>query len=368
MSFESMAEITLPVVVTAIADAATEGFIAGTLYGQGWSVVYRALDAASLRSFIRNSGNQIKDAVLIFSPDLIELSHLDIDEYQGIFRRVVGFSNTSSAEYSALLPIPKTESELLNCIRGSVRSPMIRSQSLRKPHARARVVGVASPAGATGCTTIAINLAMEMSIMGKETLLIDADVRSPSVALLLGLHKLENEEIAREVAINLKVTEFTQTKMGNLSAYMENALQNFDCVVIDLGSIEEISDSLTDRRWSATLVHWACEHADEIVFVGKSEPLSLHRFESLVRGLSKVTISARVSFLLNMQRAGRKKSARDSQFLAACAPLHPHRIVSAPRDISTLVKAEADRATLFEVSDRSRLRRAISKLAVELQS
>lgn len=363
-----MAEIALPVVVTAIADATTEGFIAGTLYGQGWSVVYRALDADSLRSFIRDSNAEVRDAVLIFSPDLISLSPSDIDEYQRIFRRVVGFSNSPSTEYSALMPVPKTDTELLNCIRGSVRSPLIRSQPLIKPRARARVIGIASPSGATGCTTIALNLAMEMSVIGKETLLIDADVHSPSVALLLGLHKLENEELAREVAINLKVTEFTQNKMGNLAAYIENALQNFDCVVIDLGSIEELSDSLTDRRWSATLVHWACEHADEIVFVGKSEPLSLHRFESLLRSLSKVTISARVSFLLNMQGAGRKKNARDAQFLAACAPLHPHRIVSAPRDSSTLAKAEADRATLFEVSDRSRLRRAISKLAVELQS
>jgi Flp pilus assembly CpaE family ATPase len=209
---------------------------------------------------------------------------------------------------------------------------------------------------------------MELSVIGEETLLIDGDVRSPSIAPLLGLHRLGSDETSREVAENFKVFEFTQLKMSRFTNLLERAFNDFDFVVIDLGSIEELSDSLTDRRWSATLIHWACENADEIVFVGKSDPLALHRFEVLVRSLSKVKISARLSFLLNMQSAGRKRSTPDAHFLEACAPLHPVRIVSVPRDPSTVTKAEVDRATLIEVSEKSRLRRAISKLAVELQS
>lgn len=363
-----MAEIVLPIVITAIADASTEGFIAGTLFGQGWSVVFRALDAESLGSYIESTTENLHQAVLIYSPDLPGITCFQIENYESVFRQVVGFSHSSSSQFPRVLAVPKSETELLNCIRGSVRSPLIRSQAVKSQHRRAKVIGIASPAGSTGCTTIAINLAMEMSILGKETLLVDADVRSPSIASLLGIHNLDKDQFGCDVATNFKACEFTQAKSASFPSFLDDAVRNFDCLVLDLGSIEELSDSLTDRRWGSTLIHWASESADEIIFVGKSDPLSLHRFESLIRSLSGVTISARISCLLNMQSAGRKRSSRDGQFIAICAPLRPHRMLSVPRDVSTVGKAEVDRATLIEVSDKSRLRKAILKLAVELQS
>lgn len=363
-----MAEIALPVVITAIADASTEGFIASSLFGQGWSVVYRALDAQSLATYLDTTKEILRDAVLIYSPDLPGITTIQIHDYQRLFRQVVGFSNNPCPEFPGVLAIPTSENELLNFMRGSVRSPLVRPQKSPHQNRRAKVIAIASPAGSTGCTTISINLAMEMSILGKNTLLVDGDVRSPSVAPQLGIHNLGKGQSSCDFSANLKICEFTQEKVTSFPSFLEDAIQNYDCVILDLGSIEELSDSLTDRRWGSTLIHWACERADEIVFVGKSDPLSIYRFESLVRNLSRVTISAHISCLLNMQTSGRRPSARDAQFIAACAPLRPHRMLSAPRDSSTIAKAESDRATLIEVSEKSRLRKAISKLAVELQT
>ena len=50
-----MAEDELPIVITAIADAQSEGFVASGLFAQGLSVVYRALDTTSLRKYLASN-------------------------------------------------------------------------------------------------------------------------------------------------------------------------------------------------------------------------------------------------------------------------------------------------------------------------
>ena len=42
----------MPTVITAIANPEAEGFVAGTLYAQGWNVVFRAIDWGSLQSYL----------------------------------------------------------------------------------------------------------------------------------------------------------------------------------------------------------------------------------------------------------------------------------------------------------------------------
>ena len=61
-----MAEIELPVIITAIANSELEGFVAGTLYSQGWSVIYRALDTSSLELFLESMASQVKSVLLIY--------------------------------------------------------------------------------------------------------------------------------------------------------------------------------------------------------------------------------------------------------------------------------------------------------------
>jgi hypothetical protein len=194
-------------------------------------------------------------------------------------------------------------------------------------------------------------------------LLIDADVRSPAIATLLGLHKLDHEDFARPIADHLQASEFTQSRVKSLAEYLDFVVDNFDFVVVDLGSVEEFSDSQTDRRWSATMVHWACENAEEMIFVGKADFLSMHRFEVLVKSLVRTSINAKVSFLLNMRHSGRSGAGREANFFSKNSAFHPHRKIVLPKDVPAMQRAETERATLLEVSERSGLRREISKLA-----
>lgn len=369
--FGHMAEIALPIVVTAIANSDVEGFVAGTLFSQGWNVVFRALDFDSLSRFIESDLTANRNIVIVFSPDLPGISANAVASFQAQVRQVVGFvsGNIDDQEYAGLFAVPREASELLNLVRGFVRAPLIRSASIeRTVKRRAHVIAIGSPSGGSGCTSLAMNVAMELSVLGKEALLLDADIRHPSIAPLLSLHKLDAEQYSRTIAPHLNVSEFTRERVLCLGDYLDEIVSKSDFVIIDLGSIEGVSDSLTDRRWTSTMIHWSCEQADELWLVSKADVLAIHRLETLVRDFTQITIHARVSLALNMNARGKKGKYREEQFLAAAAPLNPKGVFTLPRDVGALTRAEEERATLIETDERSSIRKCIAKIAVELSA
>ena len=369
--FEHVAEIALPIVVTAIANSEFEGFVAGTLFSQGWNVVFRALDFDSLSRFIESDLPANKNLVIIFSPDLPGISANSIATFQRKVRQVIGFvsGGTDDQDFVGLFGVPQEASELLNLVRGFVRAPLIRNANIeRAAKRRAHVIAIGSPSGASGCTSLAINVAMELSVLGKETILIDADIRHPSIAPMLSLHKLDAEQYSRTIAPHLSVSEFTRERVLCLGDYLDEVVSRHDFVIIDLGSIEGVADSLTDRRWTSTMIHWSCEQADELWLVSKADVLAIHRLETLVRDFSQITIHARVSLALNMNARGKKGKYREEQFLSTAAALNPKGVFTLPRDVGALTHAEEERATLIETNDRSPIRKCIAKIAVELSS
>lgn len=366
-----MAEIALPTVVTAIANPELEGFIAGTLYSQGWNVVFRALDLGSLTTFLDADAKRSSNVVVIYSPDLPGISPKAISSWHGRVRQLLGFATEShsGSDYPDLLEVPKEPFELLNLVRGFVRTPLIRSLESDVPTARrANVIALGSISGGSGCTTLAINLAMELSALGRETLLLDADVYHPSIAPLLSLHKLDSENSSRAIAPHLNVSEFTRNHVPHLGKYLDEIFAKCDFVVIDLGSISGVSDSLTDRRWTSSLIHWSCERADELWVVGKADTIGMHRLEMLVQDFSQITMRAKISVVLNMSNRGRKGKLRDEQYFTAAAPLRPQKQFCLPRDVRATTKAEEERATLLEIDDRCSLRKSIATMASGLTS
>jgi hypothetical protein len=364
-----MAEIELPVIVTAIANSELESFVAGTLYSQGWSVIYRALDVTTLTDFLESVSSENKNILLVYSPDLPGISPEVVESYQRIVRQVIGLSADPAgvANFNGILAIPNDVNELVSLMRGYVRAPLLRAaQIIPQTRRRARVIALGAPAGSTGCTTVAINLAMELSIQNHEVLLLDGDVRRPSVAALLALRNLDGDERWRTIAPHYCVGELSRERILHLSEYMNEAGDAFDVVIVDLGEIEDIADSLTDRRWVSSVIHWSCDNADELWVLGKVDTLGIHRLEALVHDFSQILIRAKVGVLFNMKPGGRKKADQEALFLSAIAPLRPHRVHTLPRDARAVSKAEDERATLIEVNDRSVLRKAISKIAVEV--
>lgn len=364
-----MAEISLPVIVTAIGDSDLEGFISGTLYSQGWNVVYRALDVTSLLTYLHLREDGIGEIVLIYSPDLLGISPTLVASLQGKVKQVIGFGSDGGnvAGFADVLPRPLDATALIALVRGFVRTPLLRSQTVvRGGTRRAKVIAISSPAGSAGCTTIGINLAMELSLLGRETLLIDADVRRPAIAPLLSLHSLDSDNSPRLLSPQMYVSEFSRDHVDTLEERMDKFLETYDYVILDLGSIEGLEDSLTDRRWTSSLVHWSCDNSDELWVMGKADVLGIVRMEKLIRNFSQIKIRARLCLLLNMRAVGRKGGDQEKLFLSVTAHVKPHRVFTLPRDPAAISRAENARSALVEVSPRSLIRKAIAKLAVEV--
>lgn len=368
---QQMAEIPLPVIITAIANSEFEGFVAGTLYSQGWSIIYRGLDAQAIEDFISTNPDLAQSALLIYSPDLPGLKPELLIKLTSSLRQIVGFSPDikSNNDFPGLLNLPAHANELVSVVRGFVRAPMVRPISkASKRVRRAKVIGVGSTTSGAGSTTFAINLAMELSLLEKEVLLLDADVKRPSIAFLLALRNLHGEDKWLSIAQRLSVGELTRDQMTQLDTYMDSALSIFDFVIIDLGSIEKISDSLTDRRWTSTVIHWSCDSADELIFTGSADNLGSHRIGAIAKTLSPIKIPAKISVLLNYKSRGRKSTEQESFFLTSIAPLKPSRIFTLPKDCRDVDKAQKESTTLVDVNERGLLRKAIAKIAVEVSA
>lgn len=358
----------LPVVITAISDAQFEGFVSGTLFAQGWSVVFRAIDTEALENFCLSNSEQAASSLLIYSPDLPGISSEVVKNLTTKVKQVVGFSSKTNPEFAELHPNPATATDLVSIVRGFVRAPMLRQASqVSRANRKAHVVAIGSAGSDTGCTTIALNLAMELSILGKSTLLIDANFRAPSIAALIAIRNVQSESGWRTIAPQLAIAEITQQESGSIDQLMESATQSFDNIVIDLGSISGLSNRLTDRRWTSTMTTWSCDQGDELMVIARPDLLGIHRLEQVCGLLEKTSIRAALSFTLNMRSQGKKGGDEEAQFLAITTRLRPLHIRVINRDLRAASKALEEKATLIEVNMRSALRKSIATMASELK-
>ena len=358
----------LPVVITAISDAQFEGFVSGTLFAQGWSVVFRAIDNEALERFCSNNVEQAASSLLIYSPDLPGITNDVVKHLTTKVKQVVGFSSKTNTEYPDSHPNPATATDLVSIVRGFVRAPMLRQVSqISRANRKAHVIAIGSAGSDTGCTTIALNLAMELSVLGKSTLLIDANFRAPSIAALIAIRNVQSEAGWRTIAPQLAIAEITQQEAGTIDQLMESATQSFDNIVIDLGSISGLSNRLTDRRWTSTMTTWSCDQGDELMVIARPDLLGIHRLEQVCNLLEKTSIRAALSFTLNMRSQGKKGADEEAQFLAITTRLRPLCVRVIGRDLRAASKALEEKATLIEVNMRSALRKSIATMASELK-
>lgn len=364
-----MSEGELPVVITAISNAQVEGFVAGTLYAQGWSIIYRALDIDSLEKYLALNSSTAKTALLIFSPDLTGMVHEKMQHLLTLVKVSIGFAKDPKEKtgFGNLHETPKNPTDLISLVRSFIRAPMIRTNTGRELVARkSAIVAIGSAGSNTGCTTIALNLAMELSICEKSTLLIDANFRAPSISTLLAMRNIKSEEGWRNIAPQLSIAEITQAGATEIENLMEKSSAHFDHIVIDIGSISGLSNRLTDRRWTSTMTTWSCDLADNLLVVARPDLLGAHRLTQVTELIEKTSIRAPLSFVLNMRSSGRKGENEEKRFLETVTPLRPRSTRIIARDPKSVLAAQDEHATLVEVNERGTMRKSIAKIASEL--
>ena len=366
-----MSELEMPTVITAIASSETEGFVAGTLYAQGWSVIFRAIDWDSLDRYINANPELSKTALLLYASDLPGISHQKAETLSLRTRQSIGFRspNHQSSDLNHLQELPAGATELVTLVRGFVRTPLLRTQTSGfRSKRKSFVAGVGSAGSHAGCTVIALNLAMELSLLEKSTLLIEANFRAPSIAPYLAMRHIKGEGEWKKIANNLSIAEIDQEHAHQVDEIMDRASSEFDYIVVDLGSISGLSNRLTDRRWTSTMTTWCCDQADELMIVSRADQLGHFRLNQVIDLLQQTSIRAKLSFVLNMKLPGKRGELAESNFLNSVTPLKPVRVRCIGNDPRAVTSAIDEHATLVEVNERSNMRKSIAELARELES
>ncbi len=255
------------------------------------------------------------------------------------------------------------------------------------------VVVVWGPAGAPGRSTVAIGLADELSRLGRDSLIVDADVYGGVVAPTLGLldespglaaacrqagvSRLGPRELAGlcwQLAPNLRVLtgipradRWPELRASAAPNVLSAARRLADYTVVDVGfcleADEELSyDTIAPRRNGLTLA--MLDAADLVIAVGSADPVGVQR---LVRGLSDlrdVEVAAPIWVVVNRVRAdaipgdpARELSAALDRF----AGRSPAALL--PLDQDAVDAAIALGRSLADARPSSRLRQGIAELA-----
>lgn len=201
------------------------------------------------------------------------------------------------------------------------------------PH---RVVAVWGPAGAPGRSTLAIQLAVELTRSGRRTALVDADTVAPSLALLLGLSDdepgiaaacrraelgaLDGAELTR-LATTLETGAGSLEVLGGInrpSRWPELSADRLQAAlrvcrtwaeetVVDVSSAFDADDEATydltgPRRHAATSA--ALSEADVIVAIASADPLGISRFLRDHSELRRLTAPTPIRVVVNRLRPG----------------------------------------------------------------
>ncbi len=274
-------------VITAIEDRDLEDYVAQLLFSQGWSIIYRTLDASSLREAIasRNGDRTIliyTSAMRGFSSDLL------------LLQEQLNFTAIS------LDSIPRGERNshnIMSIIRGYVRAPLVQQErsehSPRKAPQRQSVITITGTTGAPGRTLLSIALAEEFSLT-RTLSLIDADMRSRTLTRTL-----------RGVTTPYEIASLDPAKRP--ATLPEVGRQ--DLSLVDLGTLPPLADLVNDRRWQAVLTHGILQSTSHLVFVCKPTLASLEEVREFVHDFPLLLQSIPITFICithNSQRGTRE--------------------------------------------------------------
>lgn len=264
------------------------------------------------------------------------------------------------------------------------------------PH---RVIAVWGPQGAPGRSTLAIQLAVELSRTGRGTALVDADTVAPALALLLGLSDdspgvaaacrraehgaLDSAELTRlattvtsdsgRIAVLPGINrpsrwpELSSTRLRSTLAACREWIEE---TVVDVAGAFDADDEVTydlagPRRHAATSA--SLIEADLIVAIAAADPLGISRFVRDHAELRRLTAPTPVIVVVNQVRPGplgidaRGQVRRTLERFAGISD-----VVFLPFDRRAADAALLHARPMTEVAPRSPFAAAVRRLAATL--
>jgi hypothetical protein len=286
-------------VVTAISDSDCEDFVSQLLFSQGWSIIYRAIDMAGLMEFLEARNGDLR-TVVIFKSDLPNFS-----------AEMLESSANSKVKNICIDDIEINSHKLMTFIRGQLRLPLIatasqNSQNLQVPAVlKPCVITITGTVGAPGRSSVALNIANYLAATS-EVNLFDADTRAPALDYFIGRAGNNHENLNLISLISQeKSIEVTIGKSSSVS-------------IVDLGPLPPLTEVVNDRRWQAGFINRTLEETTTLIYLCKSNGLSLIRLEQFMSQFPVLLRSLPIIYILNQSGSTREDRALANRFLKMC--------------------------------------------------
>ena len=286
-------------VVTAISDSDCEDFVSQLLFSQGWSIIYRAIDMAGLMEFLEARNGDLR-TVVIYKSDLPNFS-ADLLES----------TSNSKVKNICVDEIEINSHKLMTFIRGQLRLPLIAtasqiSQNLPVPVVRKPcVITITGTVGAPGRSSVALNIANYLAATSLVNLF-DADTRAPALDYFIGRAGNNHENLNLVSLISQeKSIEVTIGKPSSVS-------------IVDLGPLPPLTEVVNDRRWQAGFINRTLEETTTLIYLCKSNGLSLIRLEQFMSQFPVLLRSLPIIYILNQSGSTREDRALANRFLKMC--------------------------------------------------
>ena len=290
-------------VVTAISDSDCEDFVSQLLFSQGWSIIYRAIDMAGLMEFLETRNGDLR-TVVIFKSDLPNFSN-----------ELLESAANSKVKNICIDDIEINSHKLMTFIRGQLRLPLIANssvsnsnqiESLQIPSARKPcVITITGTVGAPGRSSVALNIANYLAA-GSQVNLFDADTRAPALEYFIGRagNNHQNLNLVNLVSQE-KSIEVTIGKTSSVS-------------IVDLGPLPPLTEVVNDRRWQAGFINRTLEETTTLIYLCKSNGLSLIRLEQFMSQFPVLLRNLPIIYILNQSGSTREDRALSNRFLKMC--------------------------------------------------
>ena len=312
-------------VITAISDADCEDFVSQLLFSQSWSIIYRAIDMSGLVEFLEARSGALR-TVVIFKSDLP-----DFDS-----EKLNSLSN-SKVTHICIDNIETNSHKLMTHIRGQLRLPLIFEGStqaaiefkstdiVQSKSRKPCVITITGTVGAPGRSSVALNIANYLSVESKVNIF-DADIRAPALEYLIGRADKNGENLNLvNLASNEKTSEF---RIGDSSRIS----------VVDLGPLPPLEEVVNDRRWQAGFINRTLEETTTLIYLCKSNGLSLIRLEQFMSQFPVLLRNLPIIYILNQSGSSREDRALANRFKKMCDGERSFILPTNPRINTNLVE------------------------------
>ena len=293
-------------VVTAISDSECEDFVSQLLFSQGWSIIYRAIDMAGLMEFLDARKGELR-TVVIFKSDLPNFDEALLES-----------ASNSKVKNICIDKIETNSHQLMTYIRGQLRLPLIANaglanseklgaiQSQQVPAERKPcVITITGTVGSPGRSSVALNIANHLAA-NSQVNLYDADLRAPALEYFIGRAGKNNENLKLSSLISQE--KLIDSKIGDSSAIN----------IVDLGSLPPLTEVVNDRRWQAGFINRTLEETTTLIYLCKSNGLSLIRLEQFMSQFPVLLRKLPIIYILNQSGSTREDRALANRFSKMC--------------------------------------------------